>query len=401
MSGEDLIGDAVARHQAAEDAVVADRRATIATATSACEFPECRVEVHATLHPEVAGEDEDQLLEIAIEGRVGGHLDAEILEDRAAFGLGHRHGGVADLVEGHAGLVGPLVEVDDGEHRFEFVETVGPFGEVRAVGEIFGDENLEHRAEKPSVTAGTDTQVDVGDLGRLGDARVDDDERAVGIVRHLLDDSASPRDPVRVPGILAEEHPAGGVFHVGGGVARHRAKKLSVDPELAGLLLGERVRGVLHAEGLAGGSGVAAGQVVALAAAAVIEDRLTAVLVADLRQAGGDFANRRVPVDLLKGAVVTSPHRACEPVWVVLVVVEAECLLAGVALTDGVVLVAADAGERAPIVGEFDLDTAVDAAEVAGRLVPHSLGAARDGCRDVLAARHGSRLAHPDSGFNK
>ena len=39
---------------------------------------------------------------------------------------------------------------------------------------------------------------------------------------------------------------------------------------------------------------------VALAAAAVIEDRLTAVLVADLRQAGGDFANRRVPVDLLR-----------------------------------------------------------------------------------------------------
>ena len=206
---------------------------------------------------------------------------------------------------------------------------------------------------------------------------------------------------MRVPGILAEEHAAGGVLHVGGGVARHCAEELSVDPELAGFLLGERVRGVLHTEGLTGGSGVAAGQMVALAAAAVIEDRLTAVLVADLRQAGGDFANRRVPVDLLVGAVGTSPHRACEPVWVVLIVVEAECLFAGVALTDRVVLVASDAGKRAPIVGEFDLDTAVDAAEVAGRLVPHGLRAARDGCWDALAARHGSRLAHPDSGFNK
>ena len=243
--------------------------------------------------------------------------------------------------------------------------------------------------------------MDVGDLGRLGDAGVDDDERAVGIVRHLLDDGASPRDAVRVPGILAEEHAAGGVLHVGGGVARHRAEELSVDPELAGFFLGKRVRGVLHAESLTGGSGVAAGQMVALAAAAVIEDRLTAVLVADLRQTGGDFADRRVPVDLLVGAVGTSPHRAREPVRVVLIVVEAECLLAGVALTDRVVLVASDAGERATVVGEFDLDTAVDAAEVAGRLVPHGLGAARDGCRDALAARHGSRLAHPDSGFNK
>ena len=42
---------------------------------------------------------------------------------------------------------------------------------------------------------------------------------------------------------------------------------------------------------------------VALAAAAVVEDRLAAVLVADPREAGRDLGDRRVPVDLLVAAV--------------------------------------------------------------------------------------------------
>ena len=63
--------------------------------------------------------------------------------------------------------------------------------------------------------------------------------------------------------------------------AEHRG----VDPELAGLLLGEGVRAVAGAERPQGRPAVGAAEVVPLAAAAVVEDRLAAVLVAHLGEA--------------------------------------------------------------------------------------------------------------------
>ena len=60
---------------------------------------------------------------------------------------------------------------------------------------------------------------------------------------------------------------------------------LGVDPELAGLLLGQSVRPVAAAERPQGGAAVRAAEVVPLAAAAEVEDRLAAVGVAHLGEA--------------------------------------------------------------------------------------------------------------------
>ncbi len=320
------------------------------------------------LDPEVAGQQHDELLEVAVERRVGRHLDAEVFEDRHAAGCAADHvGGLADLGFGDTGLGARLGDVDGVEVGAEFVEAVRVVGEPRAGG-VLGGEDLEERCEEVGVAAGQRAEVDVGEVGRLGATGVDDDHRAVGVVGDRLEDAAGLGEAVRLPRVLAPEDRDLGVVVVAGGVAARLAEELTVDPELAGLLLGEGVGGVLDAEGGAGGRAVAAAEVVALAAAAVEEDLLAAVLVDHVLEASRDLGDGGVPVDRFERAVRAAPHRAGEAVRAVLVVVEAERLLTRVALAGRVRLVAADPLDRRSV--ELDLDPAVDRAQDARRLVP-------------------------------
>src|ERR1700736_6745806 len=96
---------------------------------------------------------------------------------------------------------------------------------------------------------------------------------------------------------------------------------------------------------------------VTLAAAAVVENLVAAVGVTNVLDALPDFGDRSVPVDFLVAAVGGSAHRGRQPVGVVLVVVEPQRLVAGVALRGRVVLVAADLGEVATV--ELHDDAAV------------------------------------------
>ena len=166
---------------------------------------------------------------------------------------------------------------------------------------------------------------------------------AVGIVGDLLQHRAGAREAVRLPRVLAHEHRDLGVLVVAGRVAARPAEELTVDPELAGLLLRERVRRVDDAERARGRAAVAAAEVVALPAAAVIEDRLAAVRVADRRR--GAAATSAIAVSQSISSNVPSARRRSgrrQPVAAVLVVVEAQRLLARVALRRRVGLVAAD-----------------------------------------------------------
>jgi len=92
---------------------------------------------------------------------------------------------------------------------------------------------------------------------------------------------------------------------------------------------------------------VGAAEVVALTATAVVQDLVTAVGVGDRLEPRGDLGNRGVPVDFLEGPVRPAPHRRGQATAIVLVVVQAQCLVAGVPTRRGVVLVAADAGQGA------------------------------------------------------
>ena len=234
------------------------------------------------------------------------------------------------------------------------------------------DDRARERREAAGVGPGLHAQVEVGHLGRLGADRIEHDHRPLRVLRDLAQDHAGAREALRLPRVLADEDRDLGVLEV---AARVAAVEMRVDEELAGLLLGERARAVARAERAQDRAAVGAAEVVALAAAAVVEDRLAAVLVADRREALGDLGDRRVPVDLLEAAVVAAAQRRGQPVAAVLVVVEPEGLVAGVALRGRMRLVAADLGERPAL--ELDLDSAVALAEDAGGLLP-------------LAGRHGA-----------
>src|ERR1700747_3897136 len=107
---------------------------------------------------------------------------------------------------------------------------------------------------------------------------------------------------------------------------------------------------------------------VALPAAAVVEDFVSAVAVADLLESLGDLDNRGVPVDLLKGSVGASAHRRSQASAVVLVMIQPQRLVAGVSLRPGMLLVAPDACQSAIL--HLHDDAAVAFAEDAGAGLP-------------------------------
>jgi hypothetical protein len=113
---------------------------------------------------------------------------------------------------------------------------------------------------------------------------------------------------------------------------------------------------------------VPAAEVIPLSAAAEVEDRFAAVHVADRRQASGHLADGGVPVDLLEGAVGAAAQRHGQPIRAVLVVIEPQRLVAGIARGDRMGPVAADARE-APAV-ELHLDAAVALAQDARGALP-------------------------------
>ena len=135
------------------------------------------------------------------------------------------------------------------------------------------------------------------------------------------------------------------------------AVEVVVDPRLAGLLLRQCAGPVPRADRFEERATVGAAEVVTLPAAAVVEDLVAAVGIADVCETLGDLGDRGVPVDLLVAAVGTAPHGRGQPGAVVLVVVEAQCLVTGVTVRARMVLVAADLRQRAAL-GLYD-DSAV------------------------------------------
>ena len=75
----------------------------------------------------------------------------------------------------------------------------------------------------------------------LGAPRVDDDQGALRVSRDLLERRTGAREPMGLPRVLPEEDAHLGMLEV---AAREPAEQLGVDPELAGLLLGQRARPV-------------------------------------------------------------------------------------------------------------------------------------------------------------
>jgi hypothetical protein len=101
--------------------------------------------------------------------------------------------------------------------------------------ELFLHQHTEHRGQEPRVCAGFYLQVDVGQFGALGAARVHYDEAAGRILGDLPQRDACARNAMGHPGVLAKEKCDLAVVEVS---PRIEPDHLCRDPELAGFLLG-------------------------------------------------------------------------------------------------------------------------------------------------------------------
>src|SRR5271155_5836387 len=166
-------------------------------------------------------------------------------------------------------------------------------------------------------------------LGRLGATRIDHYQRTIRVSRDVAQNGTRALEAMRLPWVLADEHGDLGLLVA---AAEAGPEEFVVDPELAGLFLGERVGAENRAERAPGRGAVASAKMIPLPAAAVIEDARAAELLANFKEAGSDLADRGIPVDFLEVAVGSPPHRRSQPVPAILVVVNPLRLLAGVAL---------------------------------------------------------------------
>ena len=178
--------------------------------------------------------------------------------------------------------------------------------EPSVVEQVLLHEHGSQRRHGVEVRARPHLEVEVGEVGRLGAHRVDDDHRAARVLADLLEDRAGPREAMRLVRVLADEDGDLAVLDVG--PVRH-AQHPADHPELAGLLLREGAGAVLDPERRLRRTGVGAAEVVPLPAAAVVEDRLAAVGVADRAEPLRDLGDRGVPVDLLERAVAAAAQR--------------------------------------------------------------------------------------------
>src|SRR6202040_3883378 len=93
------------------------------------------------------------------------------------------------------------------------------------------------------------------------------------------------------------------VVDILGGVTGLTAEHMAVDPEVAGLLLRQRVEDIARTERAQERVGIGAAGVVALPATAIERQALAAVPVDQVSHPPGDLGNRDVPRDRIESAV--------------------------------------------------------------------------------------------------
>src|SRR5205814_5520941 len=121
--------------------------------------------------------------------------------------------------------------------------------------------------------------------------------RALRIPRHLAQRDAGACEAVRLPRVLADEDGDLAVVEI---AVRPGAEHAPVHPELARLLLRERVRPVAVADRGERRGAVGAAEMIPLAAAAVIEDLVAAPARPDVDEFRRHLADRGLPVDRLE-----------------------------------------------------------------------------------------------------
>ena len=144
----------------------------------------------------------------------------------------------------------------------------------------------------------------------------------------ILQKGPGPGHAVALPGVLANEKGDITVLKI---TPYLMTEHLCVDPEFAGFFLRQGIGAIAAAQNRAGCNGKSAGQVIALAAAAVIKNLVPAVLVPNGGEAIHDLPAGLIPWNGRKAAIGLPLQGCGYPIPAVLVVVQARRFLTEVA----------------------------------------------------------------------
>ena len=253
---EDLVGENAAGERVVDGRIVADPRAVGAHQyavlhAEAREVDDAVADEGAAAPIEIAGDGVDHLLEPERERAVAAHVHARRAVERgtagAAVGMDH----LAELGRGDASdLFGPLRRPGCGQ-SLDLLEARHVAFDALAI-DAAGDEQLVQEAEiEKHVGARPDDNVLAGDLGRLREARVDEEDtaaagldalQALGRIGNL------EKAPLGDDGVGADHDQTLGVLEVGERLRERKAVDAARDGELVGAVLSRRAVHALRAE---------------------------------------------------------------------------------------------------------------------------------------------------------
>ena len=197
----------------------------------------------------------EKLLEVGVQRRVPALLDAELDPDDHRPRREDHVDRALDVGERDVGVRHPRLDRRSREHGAHVLPADGVPGEELGGLAATLEDDRQHRGEQEGVRAGAKRQVEVGDVRDLRAPRVDHDHAAAGRLLDLVHLVPRPLEAVRHPGIAPEHDEQVGVLDVLRRVAELVAEEPPVHPEVAGLLLRERVEVLRRAEQRRGAPG--------------------------------------------------------------------------------------------------------------------------------------------------
>ena len=244
---------------------------------------------------------------------MGGHVRPRAGSGGATGSGGEEPSGGDDVVGVELAPFGDVVERERVDGLGELAELADPTVAELVILQAFLEHDADHPGEQRRVLTGPDLQVDVGEAGQLGAARVDDDElHALGLAAPHDDERVGALEPAdrrigRDHRVVPDRHVDVGVGEVV--VARLPSTEAEHRQALGRLVDGDRrverhrvdalVEGTCHRD---------RHRVLIAAGAGVRRHGARPVGVDDAPEFGGDLVECLGAVDLLERAVGASPQ---------------------------------------------------------------------------------------------
>src|SRR5260370_24284359 len=166
----------------------------------------------------------------------------------------------------------------------------------------------KYRTQQESVGPRDQLKMKVSVRRRLSAARIDRDHPPLRVLLDLIQMSPRAPESMRLIGIASQHDQQIAVLDVFRGVAVLRTEHVTIDPKVAGLLLGQRVREIRGAHRAHQRYCERAARNIPLPAAAIEPERVASICRPDIVQPLRNLPNRIVPANRLEPAFGPPAH---------------------------------------------------------------------------------------------